>query len=459
MAIVTNLLILYAGLVLINTLLSAALWLRSREPLHRALVLVWGSTLLSYVMQGALVQSSLVITLAFVSVFLVNGTLAALVARVLDMRLGWLPYIAIVAAAVVVSVVAAVLGKAFVVVALPVAIAVSLPCLVIAVRAVRSGKSLSIVTRGLIVSCVLFSLHNIDFAFLRDKPDMAPLGFTVATLIIFALSITAPAAVLERVTERQARVDAEVEAARAIQTKLMPVDVRLPGYEVVTHMRPAESVGGDYFDVYSSPDGSWFFLGDVTGHGLGAGLVTLMAQSTISSILSVRPDIRPAELNHRANAILTANLARLGEQRHITFVALRCVGPESFVVSGSHDTAFVYRAGTSTVEAVPLEHFPFGLGFISDLDAAAFREDTLALGPGDVLFVGSDGIAEAARGGDATRGMFGEDAVASLLREQAAGSLAELKRSLVDRLDQFTGGVYHDDVSFVMVRVEPVPVS
>jgi serine phosphatase RsbU (regulator of sigma subunit) len=452
MTIVTNLLILYAGLVLINTILSAALWLRSRDHLHRALVLVWGSTLLSYVLQGALTQNTLVITYAFLSVFLVNGALASLVARSLDRRLGWRPFIAAVAAAALASTALYYSGQSFVVVTLPVAIAVSLPCLVIALRVIRFWRAMSIVTRGLVVSCVLFSLHNIDFAFLRDRPDMAPLGFTIATLIIFALSITAPAVVLERVTERQARIDAEVEAARAIQTKLMPRDVRLPGFEVVTHMRPAESVGGDYFDVHSSQDGSWFFLGDVTGHGLGAGLVTLMAQSTVSSILAVRPDVCPAQLNYLANRILAANLARLGEQRHMTFVALRCVNDDSFAVSGSHDTAFIYRARTQDVEAFPLEHFPFGLGMLRDLDAEAFHESSLALQDGDVLFLGSDGITEAARGGDVRSGMFGEGALIELLRRHAAGPLQDIKSSLVAALDEFTGGAYHDDVSFVIVR-------
>ncbi len=452
MTIVANLLLLYAGLVLINTVLSAALWWRSRDSLHRALVLVWGTTLLSYVLQGALTQTPLIITYAFVSVFPVNGALAALVARSLDMRVDWRPFIAAVIGAMVVSGVFAALDQSFLVVALPVAVAVSLPCLVIAFRVVRFWASMSVVTRGLVVSCVLFSLHNIDFAFLRDKPNLAPLGFTIATLIIFALSITAPAVVLERVTERQARIDAELEAAREIQTKLIPGDITVPGFEVVTHMRPAESVGGDYFDIHSSPDGSWFFLGDVTGHGLGAGLVTLMAQSTVSSILAVRPDIRPAHLNYLANRILAANLARLGEQRHITFVALRLVEAHSFAVSGSHDTAFIYRAGTEVVEPFPLDHFPFGLGMLRDLEAAAFAERPLALRDGDVLFLGSDGITEAARDGDPTKGMFGEAALAALLREQATRPLRDIKRALVARLEEYTGGVYHDDVSFVIVR-------
>jgi serine phosphatase RsbU (regulator of sigma subunit) len=303
-----------------------------------------------------------------------------------------------------------------------------------------------------VVSCVVFSLHNIDFAFLRDRPEMAPLGFTLATLIIFALSITAPAVVLENVAERQARIDAEVQAARYIQTRLLPQDIAQPDFEMVCHMRPAESVGGDYFDVYTAPDGSWFFLGDVTGHGLGAGLVTLMAQSTVTAILQARPDVSPRELNYLANRVLSANLLRLGEERHMTFVALRSLGGGKFAVSGSHDTLFIHRAGDGAVEPVELGHFPFGLGFLADLGREAFGQDTVTLAPGDILFMGSDGITEAARAGRATSGLYGEAALMDLLREFGSRPLPEIRAQLVARLEAFTEGVYHDDVSFLMVR-------
>lgn len=453
MGIVTNLLILYAGLVLINTALSAALWIKSRHHLHLALVLVWGSTLISYVAQGAFTQSPLVITYSFATAFLVNFALASLVAQSLELPLAWRPFAIAIAGAMIVSSVLAVAGVPFELMALPVAVAVALPSLAIAIRVARYWRSLSVVTRALVVSCVLFSMHNIDFAFLRDRPDTAPIGFTVATLIIFALSITAPAVVLERVTERQARTDVELETARRIQTKLLPRDVRLPGLELITYMRPADSVGGDYFDVRTTPPDSWLFLGDVTGHGLSAGLVTLMAQSTISSILEARPDIGPAELNYLANRTLAANLTRMGEERHVSFVAIRSNGPNAFLVSGSHDTAFLYRADSGAVEPLELAHFPIGLGFLGDLPRDSFIEQSIALAPGDAFFIGSDGITEAGRGGDVAAGQFGEEALVALLREHAAKSLAELKSALLAQLDAHTRGVYQDDVSFLVVRV------
>jgi serine phosphatase RsbU (regulator of sigma subunit) len=451
----TNLLILYAGLVLINAGLSAALWAGSRDRLYRALFLVWASTLVSYVLQGALTANALVITYAFVSVFLVNLALASLVARSLALPLRWQPFAAGVGIAVGASTILYATGAGFSAVALPVAIAVSLPSLWIAARVFRAWRSVSVVTRALVVSCVFFSLHNIDFAFLRNRPEMATLGFTIATLIIFGLSITSLAVVLETITERQVRVDAEVEAARRIQTKLLPVDPAMPGLEVVSHMRPADSVGGDYFDVHTAPDGSWFFLGDVTGHGLGAGLVTLMAQSTITSILETRPDVRPRELNYLANRVLATNLARLGEQRHMTFVAMRRMGDGEFAVSGSHDAIFVHRATTGAVEQIELTHFPFGLGFTPDLARHTFGEDRLALAPGDILVMASDGVTEAAKGGNAEAGLFGDAALVELIGEHAARPLASMRDAIINRLDAFTNGVYHDDVSFVIVRAAP----
>ena len=447
-----HLLVLYAGLVLINTALSAALWLGSREPLHRDLLLVWGSTLLSYVLQGALTQNAIVMTYAYTSVFGVNLALASLVARSVGLPLRWRPFAWVVVTATAISTAIALAGGRFTAVALPVAVAVSLPALVIAGRVVRAWRRASIAMRALVISCVLFSLHNIDWAFLRSRPETATFGFTVATLIIFALSISALAVVLESVTERQTRIDAEVEVARHIQTRLLPAAVVLPGFDVAAHTRPTEVVGGDYYDVHATTDGAWLFLGDVTGHGLGAGLVTLMAQSTVTAIIEARPSVRPRELNYIANRVLAANLARLGEDRHLSFVAVHRVNSDEMVVSGSHDTAFLYRASTAVVEPLELSHFPFGLVFSANLEQDAFTEEVIRLGPGDVLFIGSDGITEAARDGDMAKGMFGEEGLVSFLGEHAARPATEMRTVLLQRLEAFTGGSYADDVSFVILR-------
>jgi sigma-B regulation protein RsbU (phosphoserine phosphatase) len=269
---------------------------------------------------------------------------------------------------------------------------------------------------------------------------------------VFSLSVAAPAVALEQVTEHEARLSTELDVARRIQLRIIPTDAPLPGLEMTSHVRPADSVGGDYLDVYRDGERCWFLLGDVTGHGLGAGLVMLMAQSTMSSLLRLRPEISPCELNFFANQVLAANLERLAERRHLTAVALLRTAGNRFTVSGSHDSLLVYRATTGGVETHDINHFPVGLGFTADLASSDFVQDALQLGPGDTLFMFTDGVTEAARGGDPRAGLFGVEPLISLLKRHAHSPLTDLKHDLLDELDRFTQKVYDDDVSFLALR-------
>jgi serine phosphatase RsbU (regulator of sigma subunit) len=453
MSLVQNLLLLYVGVVAISALLSAALWWKSRDTLRRDLLFVWAASIFSFAAQGALTKGTLAIVLGFSSAFVSNLAIANLTSSLVHTRLRWKPF----AAALVLANLLAVLfdraGLRFVYVALPVSLAVAAPLLFTNLRAtITRWRSLTVSGKALLVSGFLFCLHNLDYAFLRDRPEAAGLGFTLATLIIFALSITAPASVLELVAQREARASVEVESARRIQTRLLPNDTTLCDLEFVCHMRPASVVGGDYFDIHRAGDRIWFFVGDVTGHGLGAGLVTLMAQSIVQSILATRPNVTPRELNWIANRVLGENLMRLQEQRHMTMVSVCKVSANRFEISGSHDNIYVYRAHSREVEIVPLAHFPLGLGFLPELAPQDVHQFDLTLASGDVLFVGTDGITEAARGGDETKELFGESGLVSFLEAQGRRPLADLKTDLIAALEHFTAGVYHDDVAFMALR-------
>jgi serine phosphatase RsbU (regulator of sigma subunit) len=449
---VQQLLALYATFSLAIAAFAGLVWWRNRTPLNRALLFTWLAGLGSFVAQGAAQRGDLAITLGFTSVFVVNLALSHLVATNVQISFAWRRYIAVLAVALAASIVLATRDAGFTPVALPVAVAVALPILHTAVRAVRARwRTGDVASRGLLVTCLAFGAHNIDFAFLRNRPEFAALGFSLAMLILIALAITATAVVLEAETAQRSRIATELDAARRIQSKLVPRDVSLPGLEIVAYVRPAETVGGDYVDAYHFEPWSWILLGDVTGHGLGAGLVMLMAQSTISSILQTRPDISPRELNSLANKVLHANLTRLDEQRHMTIVAIRG-RDQRFEVSGSHDNIYIYRAATGTVETLAMTHFAWGLGFQERISQTEIRQDSFELAPSDVLFLGTDGITEAAREGDHVRGFFGEGGVTELLVQHAQAPLGVLSQTLAERLEAFTRGVYHDDIAFLVAR-------
>lgn len=454
-----NLLVLLAGAAFINAAFAAALWHGTRDRLFRLLFVAWASVILSALVQSALTGSPLAITLGFASTFAPNAAFANLLAAVVDVAVPWRRLLVLLAAGVAGSVVAAAAGSPFLVVALPTASAVAAPCLAVGAKVLLGRWStLHAQGRALAISCVLFSLHNLDFAFLRPRDSLAPVGFTIAFLVLFAIAISAPTALLELVTKRQARLSAQLEIARTLQARLAPTDARLGPLEYACHMRQADSVGGDYLHRFQVGDHEWFFAADVVGHGFHSGLLALMAHSALSSVIEARPDVSPRELNHLVNRILCRNLAQLEDRRFMTIVSIRREGRDGRLrLSGCCEDLLVYRAASREVQVLPVAHFPLGVGFTPELSLEQISDATLDLGPGDLVFVGTDGVFEAARLGRHELGLFGVDRVAEILSTSEGSSLADIRRRLVERLDEFTDGRYADDVAFFMLRARRGP--
>lgn len=462
---VLNLIGLYAGLVLLNAAISAFIWWSSRQRLQRDLFHVWGAMLVAFVAQGftgdVFADEPLGIVFGFATLFVANLAFARLIDHLHGTAPPWTWSVGGFVAALIAAAFARAVGAPFTVIALPVALAVAFPLAWSSLHAiVARWKQMSFASRGLMLTCLAITAHTLDYPFLRHRPEFTAIGFTIAIFVVFALSVFAYAVVLEAVTTENARTAAEVDVAHRIQMKVVPRDPSIPGLEIACHMKPAEAVGGDYYDVYHLDRTSWILLGDVTGHGLSSGLVMLMAQSILASILHARAGISPAELTFLANQILYRNLRRLDELRSMTLVALCRVGDDQrFVYSGNHDHVFIYRAATGTVETVAVRHTPHDLGFLDEFPMSAYEQSSFSLLPGDLLLLATDGVVEAARRGRYESGMFEAERVCTLLRQLAGRPLAEIKAKLLDELEQFTGGVYHDDVTFVLARPVPAQVA
>jgi signal transduction histidine kinase len=203
---VRQLLLVYAGVTLINLALSAVFWARYRTGLHKNLFLVWASSILAGLLQSIPTASPLGMALSVLPVFLVSYSLATLIARVAGIPLySRLYFIGLLVGATG----TALLSRAqspFWVLALPVSAAVSLPLLDAPFRALAGkGGTLTMSGKAAALSCIATALHYLDYPLLRDKPEFAALGFSISVLVLFAVSITAPAVVLERVAEERTK--------------------------------------------------------------------------------------------------------------------------------------------------------------------------------------------------------------------------------------------------------------
>jgi PAS domain S-box-containing protein len=192
---------------------------------------------------------------------------------------------------------------------------------------------------------------------------------------------------------RTAKIEEELAIARRVQTSILPRTFDVSGLEIAAAMLPAEDVGGDYYDVFRAQGGAWLAIGDVSGHGLNAGLVMLMVQSAVASITATRPDATPAALITLLNGILfDAISSRLESNAYVTLVLVRYWDDGRIAFAGAHEHILVCRKETGLVERI-VTPGPW-LGIRRNV-ADAVEESTVALCDGDLLVLFTDGIIEA----------------------------------------------------------------
>jgi serine phosphatase RsbU (regulator of sigma subunit) len=240
----------------------------------------------------------------------------------------------------------------------------------------------------------------------------------------------------------------ELQIARHIQTAILPRDLSVPGLDVAAVMRPAIEVAGDYYDVMPFADGAWFGIGDVTGHGVGAGMIMIMVQSAVSALVRRNVAQEPRDVLVALNDMLFDNIRRrLCDDDHVTFSILRYTRDGSIRFAGAHEDFVLWRAASRACELVPTPGT--WLGAKRAIDDVTIQS-TLQLERGDVLLLYTDGITEAR---DADRHCFGIerlcDEVARLAGEEHA--MTDLCARLVSRVASWSVA-QDDDVSMVAMR-------
>jgi phosphoserine phosphatase RsbU/P len=107
-----------------------------------------------------------------------------------------------------------------------------------------------------------------------------------------------------RISREQARLESELEAARQVQNVILPEEqVMFPGYSVETVYRPAKQVGGDFYQVWPTPDGGLLLVvGDVAGKGLPAAMLVAVLVGSIRTLAQMTSD--PAAILAEMNARL-----------------------------------------------------------------------------------------------------------------------------------------------------------
>lgn len=192
----------------------------------------------------------------------------------------------------------------------------------------------------------------------------------------------------------QERLGRELEIAATIQLAMLPRAPRHPGFEFAGCMRPAHEVGGDFYDVLTRPgaDPLWITIGDVSSHGLGSGLVMMIAQAAFQAVFEANPGLPADEVLRRVNRIVHTNATtRLGSRHYLTGQLLMHRGAGVFDCVGAHLWPLVIDPAKR--EARRVEVVGPWIGVLPELPTVPVSR--LELRTGEVLCLYSDGLTEA----------------------------------------------------------------
>lgn len=248
------------------------------------------------------------------------------------------------------------------------------------------------------------------------------------------------------VVEGQARK--EMEVARRIQTALLPSKFDNPFFDIAASMQPAEKVGGDYFDVIATPEKLWFVIGDVSGHGVTSGLISMMVQTSISTLIRRDPQIGPLKLISILNDILSENLSRMDEDKYMTLTVFSCVDGAIVDFIGLHQDIYIFRPKSDTVDIVETTGMWVGwkdlkFNFETELEPDRFKTES-----GDVIVLYSDGITEAKDSGDR---MYSEERLKRAIETHGRNDVHTIHDRIIADVRNHMD-VQYDDITLMVLK-------
>ena len=243
----------------------------------------------------------------------------------------------------------------------------------------------------------------------------------------------------------------DLQIAREIQTWLLPgAPPQIPGVSLAYITRPANTVAGDYYDVFPRPGKTnedsrvVFAVADVAGKSIPAAMLMATFQASLKTLSTAQ--VALPELVANMNKYACSN-SQGGLRFTTAFLAEYDAARRVFTYINAGHNNPILRRSNGTIERLDVGGLPLGI-----MAEAKYESASVALVPGDWLVIFTDGVVEAA---NAKNEEYDEPRLLRTLDAGASSTPKELLDRLMADLDLFVGATpQHDDVTCLLIKAE-----
>jgi phosphoserine phosphatase RsbU/P len=261
---------------------------------------------------------------------------------------------------------------------------------------------------------------------------------------LLTMDYTATVCLAHYSEEELRQLESELEMSQMVQRGLLPQQApSIPGLNVAAFSRPAQIVGGDYFDFVPFKDGGHgFVMADVSGHGVSAGMLMTSLQTAFHTLVPAAES--PLDVLERINHLYMHNI-NFTTFVTIFFGKLDMASRTFTYASAGHNSAYLLRADG---EEELLQPTGPAIGL---MEGFLVHTEQVQLNPGDTLVLYTDGVTEAAD----TRGVqLGLDGLAKVVRENVGVTSEQLIQRILKAVNSYTDSIQPvDDTTLVIARM------
>lgn len=304
---------------------------------------------------------------------------------------------------------------------------------------------------GLSVSAMLITSANANVQVSGWITLLSLVGLVAVAAVLSARgSMVEPDATdtSRRYLSQKERLKAEFSLAQQAQQRMLPAQAPfVEGFSIAGSCQPARDVGGDLYDYFQFVDGRLgICVADVSGKGMPAALYMTLTKGAIAAAAPDSGDVstlakhlnRHLHIACKRKMFVTAIIGALDTQtRNWEFIR------------AGHNALLYYEAAIGSARYLSPAGLGLGLTGPAMFDRG-IRLERVALAPGDVLVLYSDGLTEAM---NEQQELFGEDRLKATVERAVNGSAAALLDEIKRDVASFTGTEpAHDDMTIVVLQ-------